>query len=219
MTKSFKDISLHELLEICTDESSANHQSAWAEFIHRYKPYIYKVVQNRYLAWGQKSTDITFADIIDDIVNDVFLILFQDGGRALQLFNARNSDKAFRGYLATIANRLTKRKLTKYLIPGAVHDVADTSEQQPGIEKEARWQFFDYIVNRIRKKSGKNQKHTERDILIFNLYLLEEFTREMIEAQPLFRNIGHRVVDNVLMRNKRKLDRDDENILREILDL
>lgn len=216
MKKPIKDTNLQELLELCTDESSADHKAAWTEFIYRYKKYIYKVVRNRYLAWGRKSTDITFADIVDDIVNDVFLVLYQDGGHALQLFKARTSEKAFRGYLATIANRLTKRKLKKYLIPRAVYNVVETPEQ-PVVHKEAQWQFFDYIVGIIRKRAGKNQKHAERDLLIFNLYVLEEFTREMIEAQPLFRNMGHRVVDNVVGRTKQKLDQDDENILREIL--
>ena len=217
MAKSVRHIILEELLNICENPSSPDFQSGWFELVRRFQKFIAVVAMNRYKSWDKNWDDVDQSDIVQDIINKVFLKLFQRDCHAIKIFQARHSEKAFCAYLATITNRLTTRNLKIYFKPETLHNALEMADK-PQDAKKLTWQFFDYIVKKLRKKAGKKKVFIERDILLFNLYTLEDLTCEMILSLPLFRNLGHRVVDNAVFRNRLKLDKRDENILRELLD-
>jgi len=217
MTRPFKDITLEELLDICDNPSSPDFQAGWFEMVRRFQHFVAVVAMNRYKSWDKNWNDVDHSDVVNDIVNIVFLKLFQKDCHALKIFRARHSEKAFCAYLATITNRLTTRKLKIYLKPEILHNALEMADM-PQDDKKLAWQCFDYIVKTLRKKAGKKKVFIERDILLFNLYTIEDLTCEMIAAQPLFRTVGHRVIDNAVFRNRKKFDENDENNLRELLD-
>jgi len=217
MARSFRDITLEELLNICENPSSPDFQAGWFELMRRFKKFVAVVAINRYKSWDKNRDNVDQSAVVQDVVNIVFLKLFQNDCRALKIFKARHSEKAFCAYLATITNRLTTRSLIIHLKPEILHNALEMGDM-PVNDKGSIWQCYDYIVKALRKKAGKKKVFVERDILLFNLYTLEDMTCEMIVSQPLFRNIGHRVVDNAAFRNRQKLDENDKNNLREFLD-
>lgn len=216
ISKLIKNMSLEELLDTCENRTSPNFESAWTELIHRYKKYIAAIVNSEYKNWTKGRTNVDLSEITNDIISNVFLTLYNRDCEVLKRFKARNNEKVFRGYLATIAKWLSFRTLQKYIKNSIVFSDENneaTSEQ----DNTFSWQIFDHMVCIIRRNSTKNQKFTERDILIFNLYMLEGFSPKMIETNPLFKDIGGRVVDNAVTRCKNKLNHDDQNTLRELL--
>ena len=215
MKPELKEFQLADVLEICSDRSSPLFERASFLFIHRYKNYIYKIVYKRCCQWYQNQPPIDMSEIVSDIVNDIFFLLFKRNARALAQFHARGSETAFRGYLATISDRMAQRKLQKKVVHVSLSDIYVTKEF--GIAQDTKWQIFDYIVEILRLRAGRQERHVERNILLFNLYTLEDYTRDMLRQPPIFANIGHRVVDNVIGRSREKLTKEDENYLRELL--
>lgn len=210
-----EDFSLEDLIKACTDPSSPLFDRAWHTFIKKYKNYIYKVIYNRFKTWHQNHLPYDLSERVNDIANDVFLLLSRNNGRALAQFNATHSEKAFRGYLATISDRMARRALQKSNLFTSLDESRQLKDQS--MSQESKWQIFDYLVATFRAKAGKQERHPERNILLFNLYTLDDYTKEMIAQAPVFHGMGHRVVDNVVGRLRDKLDEDDEINLRELL--
>jgi hypothetical protein len=207
--------SLQETLQDCTDPSSPSFDRAWNSFIDKYKNYIYKVIHNRCQLWHQDRGPSDLSDTVNDAANEVFLLLYRRNGRALSQFKAIHSETAFRGYLATISDRVARRTLQREKIYASFDDSLQIKDKS--ISQESRWQVFDYLVSILRFKAGKQERNIERNILLFNLYTLEDYTKEMLQKPPVFRGLGHRVVDNVVGRSREKLNIDDKNNLRELL--
>jgi hypothetical protein len=210
-----KKFQLKEFLEICTNCSSKSLDHASRLFINNYKNYIYKIVYKRCSSWYQEQLPPEFSEIVNDIVNDVFFLLFKNDAKALRQFKAKHSEKAFRVYLATISDRMAKRTLQKKSCHAALNELPEIKDE--GFSQNTRWQIYDYIVAILRLRAGKQERFIERNILLFNMYTMEDFTKDMLQAAPVFHNLGYRVVDNVVGRSREKLTKDDENNLREIL--
>lgn len=210
-----KKFQLKEFLEICTNCSSESLNRASRLFINNYKNYIYKIVHKRCTLWYQDQPPPELFEIVNDIVNDVFFLLFKNDAKALTQFNAKHSEKAFRVYLATISDRMAKRTLQKKSCHASLNEVFEIKDE--GFSQNTRWQIYDYIVAILRLRAGKQERFVERNILLFNMYTLEDFTKDMLQVAPVFRKLGYRVVDNVVGRSREKLTKDDENNLREIL--
>ena len=210
-----KKFHLKDFLKICTKPGSPEFESACMCFISQYKAYIYAIVYKRGVLWYQNQQPAEMSETVNDIVHDIYFLLFKNNARALKNFNASHSELAFRGYLATISDRLTRRILRKKVIHSSIEGRVETKEYS--IDQDKCWQIFDYVVTTLRQKTGRQGKHVEQNILLFNLYTTGDMTREMIQATPIFKKIGHRVVDNVVLRSRAKIDSADENNLREMI--
>lgn len=215
MTRKPNEFQLTEILQDCADPSSPRFEQSRRMVVKKYKSYIYKIVYKRCTSWYDHPLPVDLTEMVDDIVNDIFLLLFQKNARALVLFRARHSEMAFRSYLATISDRIAQRNLHKQFLSLSIDELKEKKEY--AISQDTRWQIFDYLVTIFRLRAGKQERHVERNILIFTLYTIEEFTKEMMNCTPIFRNIGHRVVDNVVSRMREKLNEEDKNNLRELL--
>jgi len=210
------EFGLKNILRDCTKRSSPAYEKAWHLFIDKYKNYIYKIVYNRCCLWNLNYAANDLSDVVNDIAHDVFELLVRSDGRALAQFKATHSETAFRGYLATISDRVAKRTLQRTRVYTSFDDTLQLKDES--LQQDARWQVFDYLVSILRHRAGKQERHLERNILLFTLYTMEDYTKEMLQKAPLFRDIGHRVVDNVVGRYREKLTREDKNNLRELLD-
>ena len=208
MTGNLSEFQLDRILEICTNRSSPHFERACMLLINRYKNYIYKIVYKRCSLWYDNPLPAEISEIIDDIVNDVFFLIFKRNARALEQFKATESETAFRGYLATISDRMAQRILQKKIIHASLETAHETKEH--AISQNGRWQIYDHLIRVLRLRAGKQERHIERNILLFTLYTMEDYTRDMLKAPPIFSSLGHRVVDNVIGRSREKLTREDE---------
>ena len=157
MTNSVKNFPIETLLDTCAEKTSPQFQTAWTELIQRYKNYVAVIANKKYHIWNNNHSRIDLSEITNDIINNVFMVLYLDDCSALKLFKARTSERAFCGYLATITNRLAIRSLKKYLKDGTVYSTTDIQDHAAN-EDKSWWQFFDYVVNKIRKKSRQKPK-------------------------------------------------------------
>ncbi|MBN1482556.1 hypothetical protein EH223_10965 [candidate division KSB1 bacterium] len=215
MAQKSREFPLAEILANCTDPSSPHFENACLTLVNKYKNYIYKIVYKRCTLWYDDQLPIEISELVNDIVNDIFLLLFKKNARALDLFRARHSEAAFRGYLATISDRIAQRTLQKNIVTMSLDWVL--AQKKQAISQDTQWQIFDYLVAIFRLRAGKQERHVERNILIYTLYTMEDYTKEMLTLSPIFRTIGPRVVDNVISRMREKLKKEDKNNMREIL--
>ncbi|MBN1406317.1 MAG: hypothetical protein JW956_00930 [Calditrichaceae bacterium] len=72
------------------------------------------------------------------------------------------------------------------------------------LDIDCRWEIYDYTVIKLRESNGK-KRNLERDINIFQLYTWADFSESMISFIPCYKDMGHRVVDNVVNRIRARL--------------
>ena len=65
MNRPEKKMPLDELLDNCCDNNSPLWQAAWAEFLERYKMYIYKIVSKRCKSWNVTRLNMQFSEVVN----------------------------------------------------------------------------------------------------------------------------------------------------------
>ena len=96
--------------------------SAWDEFIHFYRPYVYRVIQNL----NCKSSDI------EDILQEVMLIAW----KMLPEFEYDSSKGRFRSWLCTVARRTFFTFVNRSNKNEVFEDVIKSEELSSGIDPE-----------------------------------------------------------------------------------
>ena len=131
----------------------------------------------------------------------MFIILCKSLGK----FHEVENEQKFIVWLNTICNRAASHYLRKQFIelmsevdPSEMHDIIGS------INVDYRWEIYDHTVMILRESNGK-KRNLERDINIFHLYTWSDFSENMILFIPCFRDMGHRVVDNVVNRMRNQL--------------
>ncbi len=201
--------SFEELLTHCGDVSSCYWQIAWAEFENRYDRFIYKKIAERCAAMRPPRLCLQFSATVEDILSEMKVTLLKHDCRALRNFRGKHSETIFLAWLKQIAHRTTRaylqRNYKEYFSETETMslDFVHCADQQN--EGQARREAFQEIVASLRSLAACNARNTERDINIFLLYTLSEFNADMFMSHPLFKRIGHRVVDNVVNRTRDRL--------------
>jgi hypothetical protein len=193
--------SLSELIEICQNPGSVYWESGWRDFLNRYKFGIYNSITKRCLGWNVPRLRNQLSDVVNDIASDVFIILCKSLGK----FHEVENEQKFIVWLNTICNRAASHYLRKQFIelmsevdPSEMHDIIGS------INVDYWWEIYDHTVMILRESNGK-KRNLERDINIFHLYTWSDFSENMILFIPCFRDMGHRVVDNVVNRMRNQL--------------
>jgi hypothetical protein len=165
------------------------------------KMFIYKRVIQRCGAWNIPRLGKSLGDAVDDIVGMVFFELCKNDFQALRNFRARDDERMFRAWLATICKRMCNRYVRSPLLRVMVDDdVENTEDFYAKLEPEIRWELHESLVKELRAL-----RKTERDITIFQLYVLAGFSAPMIKTHPCLKTLGARVVDNVVNRIREDL--------------
>jgi len=189
--------SLKELLDCCTRESSPQYQNGWREFSARYKMIIYQNVTRRCLGWRVSRLHRQRSDTVNDIVTEVFMILLS----SLSSYREVEDERKFRLWLATVCNRAAGRFLQREFTSAlAEADIEEFQNYIHGVQFDTRWELFENVVAKLRRKTGTKKRNLERDINIFLLYTWGDLSEPMILSHPCFKDMGHRVVDNVVNR-------------------
>jgi len=121
--------------------------------------------------------------------------------KSISTFKEKEAEEKFIAWLAVICNRAVSHYLKKQFISIINDNSADEYQQFIGsLQMDSRWELYDTVVWKIRDSKAKPGKNLERDINIFLLYLWGDFSIEMITSNPCYRDIGPRVIDNVVNR-------------------
>src|SRR5437016_13357557 len=91
----YSPLSARKLAQECI---LTNEPEAWLEFNRRYKPVIVGTVHNRARRWSDRSQDIC-----QDLVQEVYLKLVEDGCRVLQLMVDTTPEEKYHAYLKVVA--------------------------------------------------------------------------------------------------------------------
>ncbi|MEJ2052541.1 MAG: hypothetical protein P8X42_01360 [Calditrichaceae bacterium] len=187
---------------MCTSQESARRESGWREFLDRYKAGIYNSITKRCLNWNVPRLRSQLSDVVNDIASEVFTILF----KSLEQYQELENEQKFIAWLNTICNRAASHYLRRQFLE-YMSDV-DPSEMHSllgDLSVDNRWEIYDNTVSRLRELNGGKKRNLERDINIFHLYVWSDFSDEMIQFNPCYKDIGHRVVDNVVNRMRNQL--------------
>jgi hypothetical protein len=201
--------SLWWLLSTITDRDSADWDRGWNIFFAKYKPLIYSVVLKRVRAWNIYRVSLDVAEFVNDVAGHVFLQLVANGSRDLKNFKKSNDEGRFICWLKTFASRTSNRYIkSRHILD--LHDCRDIPEfisHAKSVGQIQRWELYDRIVWMLRNLEKKRGKCTERDINIFMLNSWGDFSQDMIVALPGYRDLGHRVIDNVIGRFRNVLQK------------
>lgn len=196
-----KALTLAQLLDYCCDSTSTCHGRAWSEFLKRYKMFMYKIVTKSCSEFNVPRLHRQLSESVNDIIGEVFIILCKNEFKALQQYLARENEKKFLSWLAIICTRTTSLTVTRYFkdlfIESAPEDVEIYIKS---LSFNPCWTLYEDFVTDLRTSAKKDRGNLERDINIFMLYKWEQFSKPMITSHPCLKNIGHRVIDNVVNR-------------------
>src|SRR3989442_1275788 len=97
------DLTVYELLKRCLKRPA--DEAAWQEFVHRYHPSIKASVAKTFRRRVSQETERRAQfpdDLIDDLVQAVYMRLVEEGTRALDRFEGEHENSIFR-YLGIIS--------------------------------------------------------------------------------------------------------------------
>ena len=198
------DFDLKEILKHISNPNSPNYELSWRNFLRKYKNFIYHVVTKRVINWNVPRLKMQLSDVVNDIVSEIIITLYKN----ISSYRETEDEKKFLFWLTTICNRTASHFLKKQFVTSFIeNEIQDIQEYYKVLQTDVRWELYESIVRDLRESSGKNKRNLERDIALFNLYTISDFSPQMIAITPCFDSIGHRVVDNVVNRTREVLNK------------
>jgi DNA-directed RNA polymerase specialized sigma24 family protein len=198
-----------ELFQHLVDPSSPQHQDAWREFMHRYRKILENNIAWRCRRWNSRALKKQINDVVDDVLGRVLNILCRNNFRALKNYQNKDNEAKFKSYLRIIANNATSKYL-KDNYSGKETSESDIFRDESsfidtlrGMEDDARWETYEYFVNKIYSRVKRKRGNLERDVHMFWLYVWGDFDKETIVTFPCLQGSGDpHNVDNVVNRIK-----------------
>ena len=209
MTQKDRIFNFQQFLDDCSNPGSANYEQAWRQFIERYKLFIYNHAAKSCRKWNVPRLNTQYSETVNDIFSEVILVLCGNECKALKDFRARDNEKMFLSWLATICSRTTGRFIQRHFAMVLSETEIDSFiEYLIDLDFDTRWELYETIVEVLRNTSSSKKRHLERDINIFLLYVWADFSGPMIKKHPCLQEIGPRVVDVVVNRFRQQLNMD-----------
>jgi RNA polymerase sigma-70 factor, ECF subfamily len=171
-----------ELIEACTGGDAA----AWQEFIRRFHTIIAITASRAARRWGEASSQT-----IDDLIQETYLKLCADRGRALRQFRFEHEDALF-GFLKTITLNVVndyfkglyagKRGGNTVTAPLDGSEISGGSDRPAGLSDPERALVVDRVDTVLRDMTPSETK--DRDRNIFWLYYRQGMTAKEIASLP-----------------------------------
>ena len=191
------ELTVSELLERCSQRPP--DEAAWKEFVRRYDLSIRASVAKTYRMRASQEADRRPQfpdDLIDDLVQAVYMRLVEEGNRALRHFEGTHENSIY-NYLGIIAVNVVRdyfREAKAYKRPKVSYSLDELLEV-PGEPKLLREAVSTVDGNLIRGsnrgftledieaalKKAVSHKHPHRDTLIFKLRYLDGLKLEEIK--------------------------------------
>jgi RNA polymerase sigma factor (sigma-70 family) len=191
------ELTVFQLLDRCLQRPL--DEAAWNEFVRRYDPAIRAHVARTYRVRASQETDRRPQfpdDLIDDLVQAVYVRLIEQGSRALKHFegNRENSIYYYLGIISMNVVRDSFREAKAYKRPkisfsldellepngesAILKDAISDIDGRPATFPNSRF-TIDEIESALKRSVGP--KHRVRDMLIFKLRHFEGLTHEEIQ--------------------------------------
>lgn len=195
-----------ELLKQCTNpESPRQLETAWYEFMKRYKTHIYSAVTRRCMSWNVPRLDRQISDVVNDIASEVFVIIY----KSLAGFKEIEYERKFIIWLTTICSRSSSHYLQRQFMHTLTDlDIEVFQDVIGGLSFDSRWELYESAADRMRSVQSSKKKNLERDINIFLMYVWSDFSDKMVLTHPCYSSLGGRVIDNVINRMRSVLRED-----------
>ena len=190
------ELTVYDLLRRCLERPP--DEAAWQEFVYRYHPAIKAAVAKTFRARVGQETERRAQfpdDLIEDLVQTVYVRLVEEGNRALQRFEGEHKNSIYR-YLGIISMNVVrdhfreakaqKRPKVTFSLDelldnsgdgGMLKDAISSLDGQPIIGSALSLTMEDVEAALLRSVS---RKHRDRDALIFKLRYMEGLTLEEI---------------------------------------
>lgn len=214
------ELTVYELLRRCLERPP--DEAAWQEFVYRYHPSIKAAVAKTFRARVSQETERRAQfpdDLIEDLVQTVFVRLVEEGNRALKRFEGEHENSIYR-YLGIISMNVVrdhfreakaqKRPKVTFSLDelldnsgdgGMLKDAISSIDGQPIMGSALNLTMEDVEAALIRSVS---RKHRDRDALIFKLRYFDGLTLEEIR-RALGLDISPMGIGSILNRINGKL--------------
>jgi RNA polymerase sigma factor (sigma-70 family) len=187
---------VHELLKKCLQRPP--DEDAWREFVHRYHNAIRGSVAKTFHLRANQEIDRRAQfpdDLIEDLVQNVYIRLVEEGNRALNRFAGEHENSIFQ-YLSIIAinvvrdhfreGKALKRPKLSFSLDELMENQGDAGilKDAVSIDGSAYGGSTSVSIEDIEAavKSSVSRKHRDRDLLIFKLRYCEGLTLDEIKT-------------------------------------
>jgi len=213
------ELTVHELLTQCLRRPP--NEEAWREFVCRYHAAIRAAVAKTFHIRASQETDRRAQfpeDLIEDLVQAVYLRLVEEGNRALDRFEGQHENSIFQ-YLAIIAVNVVRdhfREAKAQKRPKLSFSLDELLENtgEGGVLKDAVSRIDGSAADQSSSvtmedleaalKRSVSRRHHDRDALIFKLRYYEGLTLEEIK-RALALDISPIGIGSILNRINNKL--------------
>ena len=199
-------LTVSELLKLCSKRPP--DEAAWQEFVRRYNTTIKAHVVKTFHKKAREESDRKPQfpdDLIEDLVQAVYMRLIEDQNRALERFEGEYENSIFQ-YLGMISINVVRdyfREAKAQKRPKVTYSLDDIVTEPPVPSPNSNVPFTLEEIERALRKSVSG-RHRDRDILIFQLRFYEGLTLEEIK-QALKLDLSPISVGSILNRITNKM--------------
>ncbi len=194
-------LTLQQLLLYCSNPDSPHWESAWREFLQRYKKPIYRYIDSYCSAWRLPRLKLQFSEVVNDILNDVIYYLCRDEFKILKSYRECGNEKQFLAWLASICISRGTRYLHSFFSESLSEEkVEDLRSSIAELESDLQQELYETMVAKLRSSAGKKKLYLERDIHIFMLYLWSEFSPAQISQLPTIPSVSVGAIYRIIER-------------------
>jgi RNA polymerase sigma factor (sigma-70 family) len=209
---NIKKLGNTSLVRLCADEPS--NRDAWLEFHSRFNQRISLVILRECKKRGLMSKSPESGELVQDLIQDVYLKLVEKDCKALKQFKG-TSNNAIYLYLGTICRHVVINHILRATAQKRPQIQTSIDTPLPGTHSDSAFTLKDVLelpvdnadqedqIEHLKKKidmildSTVKGRNSERDKIIFKLYIYEEMTPEEISVYFTF-NISSKSVSNII---------------------
>jgi len=199
-------LTVSDLLKLCSKRPT--DEAAWEEFVRRYNTTIKAHVVKTFHKLARQESDRKPQfpdDLIEDLVQAVYMRLIEDQNRALERFEGEYENSIFQ-YLGMISINVVRdyfRQEKAQKRPKITDRLPDLVTEPPDPSRNPNAPFTFEEIERALNKAVSG-RHRDRDILIFKLRFDEGLTLEEIK-QAMNLDLSPISVGSILNRITNKL--------------
>jgi RNA polymerase sigma-70 factor, ECF subfamily len=174
-TVAHQKSSISELIASCLD---GDKETAWREFVFRFQPLIASIIFRIVRRYGRSDHDL-----VDDLVQETFLRLCKNQGRALRRFRERHETAIF-GYLKVVAASVVTDYFRSVNAQKRLGDKLPESEELIDVSTSTPSNAEQVTMVREVNECIDQLADSGRDKTIFWLYYQQGLTANDISSLP-----------------------------------
>jgi RNA polymerase sigma-70 factor (ECF subfamily) len=174
-TLATSESTVAELIAACLDGDT---EAAWREFVARFQPLIASVIFRTVRRYGRSDPDL-----VDDLIQETFLRLCKNQGRALRQFHEKHEAAIF-GYLKVVAASVATDYFRSLNAQKRLGDKSPESEELIDVSASTSSNAEQVTMVREVNECIDRLADSSRDKAIFWLYYQQGLTANDISSLP-----------------------------------